>query len=328
MKSNKNKYNLYIKNLFNDLVCNKQNQNINAKPLHIDVVLEGGGFGGAYEIGVMMFLEHLVHKGYLTINRISGVSIGSIVGLLYLSNKLHYYDKYYSKIRNDWYNNLEMNTLSEFIRKIVYSLSESQFNTIKVNKLYVSYYDLQSKQHITKSNYINKEDLFETIMKSCHMPFLKSKKLSFVDKSNNNYIDGLYPYIFSRKNNTYTQNSQDRSKILYVTINQIQKLRTCVDTRNEHDCFSRILHGILHCFDLFKYNKSNEYCSFLDDWSILDITYYRIKQVAMFMFMYMIYLLNNINCRLKPYIERNTLINTLYNILRGYLDDIIYYFVS
>jgi hypothetical protein len=328
MKKHKSKYHLYIKNLYNDLLFNTHQQNTNDNPLYIDIVLEGGGFGGAYEIGVMMFLQHLVKKKYLIINRISGVSIGSIVGLLYLTNKLHYYDKYYSKIRNDWYNNLEMNTLSEFIRKIVYSLSDSHFENIKINKLYVSYYDLQSKQHITKSSYISKDDLFETIMKSCHMPFLKSKNLSFVDKSNNKYIDGLYPYIFSRKDNAYTQNSQKRSKILYVTINQIQKLRTCVDTRNEHDCFSRILHGILHCFDLFKYNKSNEYCSFLDEWSILDITYYRIKQVTMFIFMYLIYFLNSINCRIKPYIERNPIINTLYNIMRNYLDDIMYYFVS
>lgn len=346
MKRDCEKYNTYIKNLYYELIKNdylqcisnpnkqlktqtlrqtsktkpthksKQTQN----PLNIDIVLEGGGFGGAYEVGVMLFLRFLENKKHINICRISGVSIGSIVGLLYLTNKLHYYDKYYKKIREDWYKNLEMKSLSIFIKKIVYSLTDEAFENIRENKLFVSYYNLQSKQHITKSIFINKDDLYMTIMKSCHMPLLKSKNLTYTDDSNNNFIDGLYPYIFTKKD-------RDDNKILYVSINQIQKLRNCVDTRNETDCFSRILHGILHCFDLFKYNKPNEYCSFLDEWSLFDMTYYRTKQMLLFVFMYSIYFINSISKKIYPYIERSIILNTIYTIIRNYIDDIMYYFL-
>lgn len=318
------KYDIYITKLYNELKI-KKNQK---KKKNIHVVLEGGGFSGAYEIGVMLFLQYLEKKEDIQIQKISGVSIGSIVGLLYLTNKLHYYDKYYSKIRDDWYNNHEMESLCKFIKKIVYSISDEEFEKIKKDKFYVSYYNLQSKQHITKSHFVNKNDLYTTLMKSTHMPFLKSKYITYNDNTNKSYIDGMYPYIFTHKDNSTHENKNERTKILYVSINQIQKLHNCIDTRNEKDCFSRILHGIIYCFDLFKYKKSNEYCSFVNEWSILDITFYRVKQFMLVILMYEIYLFDKLTKFILPYIKNIALLKSIYIIIMNYFDDLIDYFLN
>lgn len=339
------KYTPYIKRLIKELCGNstKQTDIQNIQDIRdIHVVLEGGGFGGAYEVGVMMFLHKLETMGKIKVSKISGVSIGSIVGLLYLTNRLHEYDTYYREIRKDWYTNLQMNSLSKCVRNIVYSISQKTFDSIKNDRLYISYFNLQSKQHITKCNFVNKEDLFETIMKSTHMPLFKSKTLAYTDVHKNKYIDGLYPYIFTKQdietyihqnetyiqqNETYGSNKCGNVSILYVTINQLRKLHTCVDTKNEDDCFSRILHGILYGYDLFKYKKTNEYCSFVEDWTLLDITYYRLKQLVMFMCMYSIWVCNVLLDVSLPYIRNSSLLSSFIDILTTYIDDILYYFI-
>lgn len=315
------KYKIYINQLYNDLKKSNTFLDKYKQSINLDIVLEGGGFSGAYEVGVLLFIKKLENKSIVKINRISGVSIGSIIGLLYVINKLHYYEKYYNKLREDWYLNLELKTLSEIIKDIVFSISDETFTDIQNDKLFISYYNLKSKQHITKSSYVNKNDLYETIMKSTHMPLIKSKTFTYKDSTNTQFIDGLYPYIFTNK-----YDNDQNHKILYVSINQIHKLHTCIDTYNETDCFSRVLHGILYCYDLFKYNKKNDYCSFLDEWNLIDITYYRIKQLVLLLFMYIIYFLNNIFNYFKPFIERTPIINSVWTIYGCYYDDLLRFF--
>jgi len=55
-------------------------------PLRIDLVLDGGLFNGSYLIGALQFLKELERRKYIRVDRISGASIGSIVGLAYLSD--------------------------------------------------------------------------------------------------------------------------------------------------------------------------------------------------------------------------------------------------
>ena len=57
----------------------KWKQNNEALPMNIDLILDGGAFGGSYTLGSMYYLQELVVRNKIVINRISGVSIGSIM---------------------------------------------------------------------------------------------------------------------------------------------------------------------------------------------------------------------------------------------------------
>ena len=61
------------------------------KPTQIDLILGGGAFNGSYLIGALFFLKEMEKRKYVKINRISGCSVGSILGLLYLIDELNYF---------------------------------------------------------------------------------------------------------------------------------------------------------------------------------------------------------------------------------------------
>ena len=66
-------------------------------PLELDIVLEGGGFNGSFELGALYFLKELEAQKYTSVDRISGASIGSLLGLCYLTNNLDFLYRTVSK---------------------------------------------------------------------------------------------------------------------------------------------------------------------------------------------------------------------------------------
>ena len=65
----------------------------------IDIVLEGGCMNGAYEIGGLLLIKELEKHKNLRVTRISGASVGSFVGFLYLTK---------------FYKHIQLNTLIIF----------------------------------------------------------------------------------------------------------------------------------------------------------------------------------------------------------------------
>ena len=52
----------------------------------IDLVLESGAFNGSYLVGALFFLKEMEKKKYIYVDRISGCSIGALIGFLYFIN--------------------------------------------------------------------------------------------------------------------------------------------------------------------------------------------------------------------------------------------------
>jgi len=71
--------------LINNLPNHLKDEN---KPLVIDLVLDGGVFNGSYLVGALFFLKEMEKRKYITVSRISGCSIGSLLGFLYLIDSL------------------------------------------------------------------------------------------------------------------------------------------------------------------------------------------------------------------------------------------------
>ena len=64
-------------NIIQDLV---NNIDIHNKPTKIDLVLDSGGFKGSYLLGALYYLKYLEKEKYIIIDKISGSSIGAILG--------------------------------------------------------------------------------------------------------------------------------------------------------------------------------------------------------------------------------------------------------
>ena len=60
------------------------NINTNDIPKDIDLILDGGAFNGIYILGGLMYIKELERREKINIKRISGCSIGAVIGIFYI----------------------------------------------------------------------------------------------------------------------------------------------------------------------------------------------------------------------------------------------------
>ena len=296
-----------IDNYINQLLENVNHKNIYK---NIDLVLEGGAFNGSYMIGCLLYLKQMEEKQLIYIDRISGCSVGAILGLCFLTNKIEL------AITNAI-------KMMEFIRKTQdLSLLKNYYDTIldlilndidikKINnKLFITYFDIKKKEQVITSTYKNKKYLKKILRKSIHVPFMIDRNMCY-----NNSIDGCYPFIFKERTN----------KILFINLQTLEKIKNIYVIKNEKNIFARILTGILDIHNFYT-NNTCDMCSYVNDWSIYQILLYRSKELIFTLLCYLI----NISLILKKYIpnciDDNIYYNKLLvNINNIYNDIIIYY---
>ena len=174
----------------------------------MDVVLEGGCMNGAYEIGGLLLLKELEKKEKIKINRFSGVSVGSFISLLYLTNKLECFTENYEEWREMFNNTVQLCRLNKLVNEICLEMTDGCFKSLQKNKLFITYYDINQKRCIVNKEYVSKKELGETILKSCHVPYLINGNI-FYKNGEGEYLDGDIPYIFKLHENR---------KILYMKV--------------------------------------------------------------------------------------------------------------
>jgi hypothetical protein len=234
-------------------------------PIIIDLVLDGGLFNGSYLVGAMFFLKEMEKRNYIKINRISGCSIGSVVALCYFVDALDHINEIYKII----YNNFKKTYKIAYIKKIKKFLSSYVDETTceKVNnKLFINYHNIKKRTKKVKSQYNNVDEIFNTIIRSCYIPYLIDGNLLYKNTS----IDGIMPYIFKKEPNI---------KILYLELFSYDKLGYLLNVKNEKTNCHRVLSGLLeiHCFFIKKSNTSM--CSYVDTWNFFNYISYYIKKI-------------------------------------------------
>lgn len=251
----------YVDKLIENLPDNFKNTN---KPIKIDLVLDGGLFNGSYLLGALYFLKGLENKKYITIERISGCSIGSIVGFLYLIDKFDIAEELYSIFFNDFKKNFKLENLKKLKYYLNKYISDDICDTIN-DKLFISYYDILNNKKIIKSNFKNKNQILKTLICSCFVPILIDGNILFKDK----YLDGLTPFIFNKNKN----------KILYLDLFGYDKLFGLINVKNENTNFHRILSGLLDTHTFFIKQTNTQMCSYVDDWNIFNFLHFYVKNI-------------------------------------------------
>ena len=254
----------YINNLVNNLENKVIYQNQTSKSIpNVDIVFEGGLFNGSHQLGFLNYVKQMEKKQLIKIKRLSGCSIGSIIALIYftditldenidfISNVLYKHMKKYHNI------NFFNKTWNFFLKRL-----PSNFLDIINGRLYITYIDVSKNKQIVKSTYSSIDDLFETIRRSCSVPYIIDKTLFY----NGKYFDGLYPFIFKPK--------KDR-KIINLNIINLEKFNYFISIKNEKNNVYRVIDGILDTHIFFSTNYNSSMCSYVNDWSILtNVKYY------------------------------------------------------
>jgi len=245
------------------------------KPIHLDLILDGGAFNGSYLIGCLYFLREMEKRNYICVKRISGCSIGSIAAFLYFIDSLDSMGDLYQIFYNDFKNNYNLQkikNIKEILKdKIPKDICE------KVNgRFFITYHHIKKNKKIIRSRFKDTNDLIRCIIRSSFVPFLIDGNF-LLDKK---YIDGINPYIFER--------GIDR-KILYLDLFGIDKIGNHLNVKNEKTNYHRILHGLLDIHNFFIKQSSTHMCSYVDEWNLFDRFRNSIKTVVERIFVFIVW---------------------------------------
>ena len=243
------------------------------EPLILDLVLDGGAFNGNYLVGALYFLKEMEKRGFVKIDRISGCSIGSFVGLLYFLDELDCMIELNSIILEDFKKTFLFNKIKCVLNSIKNKLPKNICNKIN-GKLFISYNNIHTKK-ITKSNYKNSDDIIETILKSSFIPFCIDGKMTYKNK----YVDGITPYIFK---------PCQSKKILYLNLISYDNFTNILNVKNEKNIFNRLLYGLLDIHNFFIKQTKTSICSYVDEWNIIDKNFYNVKLFGQLIILYIL----------------------------------------
>ena len=251
------------------------------KPKDIDVVIEGGCFNGLYSMGALLLIKELEKRKYFKVHRISGASIGSIIGFAYLADTLLDVPTYFKKIRLFFKNKLNLSIIQDIMKENVMKLTDEEFLKFKNDKFFVSY--TKNGKQIFKKDYKNKKNLLNSMLKSIHIPYLTTGAYYHI-KGKNKYLDGGQPFIFNNRN------ENDKRHILYLDNSNIF---TMFSIKKETNSSGRMIEGALDCYNYILKEKRGFLCSYVHKWTNYDYFMIRIKRLFCVILIYGLYFLEH-----------------------------------
>jgi hypothetical protein len=230
-------------------------------PRQIDLVMNGGAFNGSYLIGCLYFLKRLEKLKHVTIRRISGCSISSFLGTMYLLGHLESIES--SNYYQTSFEHFKKHKNFNFLLSVDAFLPEIVDCSLLSKKMYITYINMHDMKQVVVNKFKNKQELCECIIRSSFVPCFINGDLLYKNK----YIDGFLPFLFQPKKGR---------KILYLNI-FFKKMNEMINIKNESTNYARILYGLVDIHTFFIKGISTQICSYVNDWNILDKSMYFIK---------------------------------------------------
>ena len=265
----------------------------------LDIVLDGGLFNGSYLAGALCFLKEMEKKKLVQVERISGTSIGSFVAFLYVIDALDMIIPLYNILSNEIKITHNLNIITK-IKTLLEGKISSNVCDLVQKRLYISYYNLIKCKKIVKHKYKNIDDVLQTIIKSCFIPFVIDGNLLYKNK----YIDGFNPYFFKAIKN---------KKILYLDLCGYDKVFHIFNIKNEKSNYHRLLSGLLDIHNFYIKQSSTSMCSYVDEWTIINKITHNIKWLIEKIIVYLLYIIINIK-QLLPFSIKSTIFSRIISI--------------
>lgn len=279
-------------------------------PIEIDLVLDGGAFNGSYLIGALYFLKEMENRNFIKIKRISGCSIGSLIGFLYIINKLDLISEFYDILIKNFKENYNFENYKQLKKHLSDKIPYENDNICNIvnNILFIKYNNIQTGMQKVKCKYKNIDDIINTIIRSSFVPYLTDGNIAYKNK----YIDGINPYFFKKKRNR---------KILFLDLSGPDKLTYIINIKNEKTNLYRILYGILDIHIFLTKQKETFMCSYVDEWGYINNTRYFIRyfleKIICFISYYIILIKKYIDTHLVYKFINDRLYNIFTNLIKN-----------
>jgi hypothetical protein len=279
-------------------------------PKELDLVIDGGAFNGFYTLGALMYLKEMEKKNMCKIVRVSGCSVGSILGVLYLTDSLDLLVDRFKQIRKCIKQNRNISVVQEQMIHLLNDALKDKNIELLNNRLYINYYNLDEKKNIVIDTFTDVTFLVDTILKSSYLPLVIDGNITYKD----GFIDGINPHIF--KNRT--------RKILFlkgITFNVGKTL----SIYNERNAYSRVTEGIIYMHYFFL-EKKTTIASYIHKWSNCDLFIFRMREIFAVVIVYIIYYSQFVS--FPGFLNDLHIVNKLKEIIGYLLDDFLGIFLK
>ena len=226
------------------------------KPTQLDLVFEGGLFNGSYLIGALYYLRELERRKHISVDRISGCSVGSLTALVYFSNTYHLLEPIYKLTYKHFKKTNNVNIFKHIFDQLRPHLTPAVMSILN-GRLFITYYNIKYNEQIIRHKYRSVDDLLDVVRKSCYCPYVVDHSFLYKKK----YVDGFHPYIFPRVAG---------KEVMYFNIHRFDKLFQGISIKNERTNYGRIMAGVIEAHTFFMHGHSTSICSFVGCWSLVD----------------------------------------------------------
>lgn len=297
---------MVINNLIKELVEHVNKDNI---PQKIDLVLDGGAFNGGFQLGALLYLKELERNKLIEIDKISGVSIGGLLGIIYMLDKLDIGNKYLNETMQSFRKHASLEDFSSLLHKFVTSeMNDDDYLKLN-NRMYITYYNKKTKVQVVKHIYKDNEDVEQTMNKTSFIPYFMGSS-SYKDK----FVDGTFPHLFKP---TKTK------KILFMYLSSYSKIPSMLKIKNENTFHGRIIDGIFDIDKFLNTNKRTNMCSYIEDWNVVDFTMFRLREIILVVLLFLMDISQHLQKKIPGFIMDSSQYYRLSQIFKQYYIDIV-----
>jgi hypothetical protein len=230
-----------------------------------NLVIDGGGFNGAFVGGCLYYLYELEKLKLITINKISGCSVGALLGYMYLTNSLEYLPIYYERLLSNYRNYGNLKVLKKII---IEHVKKTDYRLIN-KKLFITYYNINTRKQHVVSEYNSETKIIKCLIKSTFVPFLINGSLGYKEKKNL-YCDGFSPFIFNF----------NRKNTIFISLITFKFLKHSFYTYDDVTIWEKLLDGIKDIHLFFSNGMaSTKYCSLINQWSYCNFIKFTFREI-------------------------------------------------
>ena len=245
-------------------------------PQEVDLIIDGGGFKAAYILGNLLYLKEMEKHGFIKIARISGTSMGSLLGLLYFLDKLNLVFKDIPVFMKDYKKTNKLTNSFIIIKRKLYVLLREKGMKSFDKRLYINYYDLKNNREVLTNTYSSADNIFKKIHFSCFIPFMFDGRPSICNK-----IDGITPFIFPKRENV---------KILFLSAISFRNISTFGEMlyNDDKNITYKMLQGTLDMHAFYLNDKSSSMSHYIDTSSLSSCAYFFGRKLLMYLIIMLI----------------------------------------
>ena len=240
--------------------------NINT-PIHkeYNLVVDGGAFNCAFSGGCLYYINELEKLKLIKINKISGCSIGALLGYMYLTNTLHLLPIYYNCLLSYGRKNINFN----IIKKLIINHVKQTDYTVINKKLFITFNNINTLKHHVVSEYNSEKEVIKCLIKSCFIPYMIDGQIGFKDKKQL-FCDGFTPHIF--KNDGYC---------IFISLITVKLFKHSFYTSKDIYIWDKLFYGIkdMHLFFITDM-KETRYCSLINKWNYNKFIEFTIREIV------------------------------------------------